>query len=112
MIHRYVVRDRKKNLSEETLYQVIKSPIITEKSTMGRENGQYFFTVESWATKFFIKQAVEKIFDVKVKSTNTVTVKGKALRFKGRPGTRSDTKKAMISLEEGYSIDLENGGLR
>ena len=111
MIHRYVVRDRKKNLSEETLYQVIKSPIITEKSTMGRENGQYFFTVESWATKLFIKQAVEKIFNVKVKSTNTVTIKGKTLRFKGRQGVRSDVKKAMICLEKGYSIDLEQGGL-
>jgi len=109
MIHRYVIRDRKKSLSQETLYQVIKSPIITEKSTIGRETGQYFFTVESWATKFFIKTAVEKIFNVKVKSVNTLTSKGKSLRFKGRPGVRSDFKKAMISLQDGYTIDLEKG---
>lgn len=109
MIHRYVVRDRKKSLSQETLYQVIKSPMITEKSTIGRENGQYFFTVESWATKFFIKTAVEKIFNVKVKSVNTLNLKGKSLRFKGRAGVRSDVKKAIVSLQEGYSIDFEKG---
>jgi len=111
MIHRYVVRDRSKTLSQETLYQVIKNPIITEKSTMGRENGQYFFIVESWANKFFIKEAVEKIFNVKVKSVNTLTLKGKSLRFKGRSGVRSDMKKAMISLKDGHSIDLETGEL-
>jgi len=109
MIHRYVVRDRKKTLSPETLYQVIKSPIVTEKSTIGRENNQYFFTVESWATKFFIKTAIEKIFNVKVKSVNTLNSKGKSLRFKGRAGVRSDVKKAIISLQSGYSIDLEKG---
>ncbi|MBM3631699.1 MAG: 50S ribosomal protein L23 [Alphaproteobacteria bacterium] len=109
MVHRYVIRDRHKNLSQETLYQVIKRPIVTEKSTLGREKGQYFFIVESWATKFFIKTAVEKIFNVKVKSVNTSTLKGKTLRFKGRSGVRSDVKKAMVSLQDGYSIDLEKG---
>ena len=109
MIHRYVVRDRQKKMSQETLYQVIKRPIVTEKSTLGREKGQYFFIVESWATKLFIKTAVEKIFSVKVKDVNTSIVKGKTLRFKGRSGVRSDIKKAMVSLQDGYSIDLEKG---
>jgi len=109
MVHRYVIRDRQKNLSQEALYQVIKKPIVTEKSTIGRENGQYFFIVESWATKFFIKTAVEKIFNVKVKSVNTSTLKGKTLKFKGRSGVRSDVKRAMVSLQAGHSIDLEKG---
>lgn len=109
MNHRYVLRDRQRLLSEEVLYTVLRTPIITEKST--RQQPHYFFLVAPWANKFSIKQAVEKIFNVKVKSVNTLCLKGKVKRFKGRLGVRSDTKKAMIALHDGYSLDISSGVL-
>ena len=96
-------------VSRARMYEVIRAPLITEKTTNGSEHGQVTFRVASDATKPEIKQAVEGLFKVKVKAVNTVTVKGKAKLFKGRPGTRSDWKKAIVSLAEGQKIDVTTG---
>jgi large subunit ribosomal protein L23 len=90
-------------------YDVIVRPVITEKSTMASENNQVVFNVRPEATKPQIKQAVERLFDVKVKAVNTLNRKGKVKRFKGIPGRRKDTKKAVVTLEEGQSIDVTTG---
>jgi large subunit ribosomal protein L23 len=90
-------------------YDVIKKPIITEKATMASENGAVVFQVAMDATKPKIKEAVEAIFGVKVKAVNTTITKGKAKKFRGRPGVRSDKKKAYVMLEEGNSIDVSTG---
>jgi large subunit ribosomal protein L23 len=90
-------------------YDVIKKPIITEKATMASENGAVVFQVAMDSTKVTIKEAVEAIFGVKVKAVNTTITKGKAKKFRGRPGVRSDKKKAYITLEEGNSIDVSTG---
>ena len=111
MIHRYVLRDRSQTLSEGALYEVLRAPIVTEKSTLLKEKGHYFFTVAPWANCFFIKKAVEKIFQVTVKSVNTSWLKGKRRRFRGKVGVRSDVKKAMVILQEGHKIHLEGGSL-
>ena len=91
------------------LYDVIVAPIITEKATMASEHNQVLFKVAGWATKPQIKQAVEALFDVKVKAVNTLISKGKVKRFRGRIGRRSDVKKAVVTLEEGQSIDVTTG---
>ena len=96
-------------VSRARMYEVIRSPLITEKTTNGSEHSQVTFRVSMDATKPEIKQAVEGLFKVKVKAVNTVTVKGKAKLFKGRPGTRSDWKKAIVSLAEGQKIDVTTG---
>jgi large subunit ribosomal protein L23 len=93
----------------ERIYRIILAPVITEKATLGGEHGQVVFKVANDATKPEIKSAIEKIFDVKVKAVNTLLVKGKTKRFKGRLGVRSDWKKAVVSLEEGHSIDVGAG---
>lgn len=90
-------------------YQVILSPVITEKATNGSAFNQVTFRVLASATKPLIKVAVEKIFDVKVKSVNTLNRKGKTKRFRGRPGQRSDVKLAVVTLAEGSKIDLTSG---
>jgi large subunit ribosomal protein L23 len=90
-------------------YDVIKKPIITEKATMASENGAVVFQVAMDSTKVTIKEAVEAIFNVKVKAVNTTITKGKAKKFRGRPGVRSDKKKAYVTLEEGNSIDVSTG---
>jgi large subunit ribosomal protein L23 len=90
-------------------YDVIVAPVITEKATIASENSQVVFKVADWATKPQIKQAVEALFDVKVKAVNTLITKGKIKRFRGRIGRRSDVKKAVITLEEGQSIDVTTG---
>lgn len=90
-------------------YDVILSPVITEKATTLSENNQVVFKVPKTATKPQIKEAVEKLFDVKVKSVNTLLVEGKQKVFRGRPGRRSDVKKAIVTLEEGQSIDVTTG---
>ena len=95
--------------SMERMYRVILAPVITEKATLAAEHGQVVFKVATDATKPEIKSAVEKIFDVKVKAVNTMVVKGKTKRFRGRMGMRSDWKKAVVSLEEGHSIDVGAG---
>lgn len=93
----------------ERLYDVILSPAITEKSTMMSEHNQVLFNVARSASKPDIKQAVETLFGVKVKSVNTLLRKGKVKRFRGVRGKQSDVKKAIVTLEEGHSIDVTTG---
>ena len=90
-------------------YDVIVKPIITEKATMASEGGAVVFQVAKAATKPQIKEAVEAVFGVKVKAVNTAITKGKAKKFRGRPGERSDVKKAYVTLEEGSAIDVTSG---
>jgi large subunit ribosomal protein L23 len=90
-------------------YDLIKKPIITEKATMASEHGAVVFQVAMDATKPQIKEAVEAVFGVKVKAVNTVVAKGKVKKFRGRPGERSDKKKAYVTLEEGNTIDVSTG---
>jgi large subunit ribosomal protein L23 len=95
--------------SDPRLYDVILSPIITEKATIASEHNQVIFKVAGTATKPQIKEAVEKLFDVKVKAVNTMVRKGKRKAFRGRPGVQSDVKKAVVTLEEGHRIDVTTG---
>ena len=90
-------------------YDIIKSPIITEKATNASEHNQVMFRVASHATKPQIKEAVEKLFDVKVKRVNTLVRKGKIRTFRGRRGQLSDVKNAIVTLEEGHTIDVTTG---
>ncbi len=90
-------------------FDVIVSPVITEKSTMASEANQVVFNVARWASKPDIKDAVEKLFNVKVKGVNTLIRKGKVKRFRGHKGQQSDVKKAVVTLEEGHSIDVTTG---
>ena len=90
-------------------YDVIRKPIITEKSTMASENGAVVFEVAMSANKPAIKDAVEALFGVKVKAVNTVVTKGKTKKFRGRPGKRRDVKKAYVTLVEGNTIDVSTG---
>jgi large subunit ribosomal protein L23 len=91
------------------LYDVIRRPIVTEKSTMASTANAVVFEVSKDATKPLIKEAVESLFSVKVKAINTVLTKGKVKRFRGRPGRRNDVKKAYVTLEEGHMIDVTTG---
>jgi large subunit ribosomal protein L23 len=90
-------------------YDVILSPHITEKSTLLSEHNAVVFKVAGTATKPQIKAAVEALFGVNVTGVNTMTQKGKTKRWKGRPYTRSDVKKAIVTLAEGQSIDVTTG---
>lgn len=96
-------------ISGERMYQAILSPLVTEKATGLSEQGQYVFRVALDASKPEIKQAVEGLFGVSVVAVNTLVMKGKTKRFKGRPGQRSDWKKAVVRLADGQSIDLTTG---
>ncbi|HUB12847.1 MAG TPA: 50S ribosomal protein L23 [Acetobacteraceae bacterium] len=102
-------RPRKPTLSREQMYALIRNPMITEKSTAVSQHRQYMFRVALDATKPQIKQAVEGVFNVKVVAVNTLVQKGKTKRFKGRPGRRSDLKKAFVRLAEGNEIDFTAG---
>ena len=93
-------------ISKAAAYDTILRPIITEKATMANENGQVTFAVPVTATKPEIKAAVEMLFDVEVRAVNTILLKGKTKMWKGRPGRRSNMKKAMVTLVEGQTIDL------
>ena len=95
--------------SDPRHYDVILSPLITEKATNASEHNKVIFKVAMTATKPQIKEAVEKLFDVKVKSVNTLRRKGKLRVFKGRYGRTSDTKRAIVTLEEGQKIDVTTG---
>ena len=90
-------------------YDVIRKPIITEKTTMASENGAVVFEVAIDSNKPQIKEAVEALFGVKVKAVNTVVTKGKVKRFRGMIGKRNDVKKAYVTLEEGNTIDVTTG---
>lgn len=93
----------------ERHYDIIVSPVITEKATMASENNQVIFRVSANATKPEVKEAVERLFDVKVKAVNTLVRKGKKKVFRGVSGKQSDFKKAIVTLEEGHSIDVTTG---
>jgi large subunit ribosomal protein L23 len=96
-------------ISAERMYDVVRAPLITEKATLLSEKNQFVFKVAENATKPEIKAAIESLFKVKVTAVNTLITKGKTKRFKGRPGVRSDVKKAFVTLAEGQSIDFTNG---
>jgi len=100
---------KKPVLSREAMYQVIRNPLITEKATSLSEHGQFVFRVAPDATKPEIKAAIEGLFGVTVLAVNTLVQKGKTKRFKGRPGRRSDVKKAFVKLAAGQSIDFTTG---
>ena len=95
--------------SDPRHYDVILSPVITEKATLASDKNQVMFKVARTATKPQIKEAVERLFDVKVIGVNTLVTKGKVKIFKGRKGQRSDVKKAVVTLAEGESIDVTTG---
>ena len=90
-------------------YDVIRKPLITEKTTMASEAGAVVFEVAIDSTKPQIKEAVEGLFGVKVKAVNTSITKGKVKRFRGQLGKRKDVKKAYVTLEEGNTIDVTTG---
>ncbi|MEM7429824.1 MAG: 50S ribosomal protein L23 [Pseudomonadota bacterium] len=96
-------------MSLEKHYDIIRSPVITEKSTLLSEHNQVMFNVAKKATKPEIKAAVEALFEVKVTAVNTLNRKGKVKRFRGMPGRQSDVKKAIVTLEDGQSIDVTTG---
>ena len=96
-------------LTKQQMYDVILAPVITEKATRTSEHNQVVFKVALDATKPEIKAAVEGVFGVTVTAVNTVRVKGKIKMFRGRPGRRSDYKKAMVTLAAGQSIDVTTG---
>ena len=106
------VRPRKKialQISQNKAYQVILNPLVTEKSTQQSEFNKMVFSVPVNATKIEVKSSIEKIFSVKVTSVNTILQKGKVKRFKGVLGRRSNTKKAIVTLAKGNTIDLSAG---
>ena len=96
-------------MSTQQYYDVIRAPIITEKATIASENNQIVFRVAIDADKKVIKEAVEALFDVKVKAVNTLRRKGKVKRFRGIPGRQNGMKKAIVTLEDGHSIDVTTG---
>lgn len=96
-------------MREADLYDVIRSPVITEKATMASEYNQVIFNVAKTASKPQIKEAVEKLFNVQVTAVNTLVRKGKAKRFRGRLGQQSDVKKAIVTLKDGDVIDITTG---
>ena len=96
-------------LSRQEMYDLIRSPLITEKATAASEHNQIIFRVPLTATKREVKAAVEGLFDVKVEAVNTIRVEGKSKRFRGHLGRRSDYKKAIVTLAEGSRIDVTTG---
>ncbi len=95
--------------SKERMYEILRSPVITEKATLASEHNQVTFRVPLDASKPEIKHAVEGLFEVQVLSVNTLVHKGKTKRFRGVPGRQKDTKKAVVRLAEGQSIDVTTG---
>ena len=96
-------------LSMERVYDVIMAPVITEKTNVGSERNQITFRVPLNASKPEIKFAVEELFRVRVKAINTLIRKGKSKRFRGRYGKQNDVKRAVVTLRDGYSIDVTTG---
>ena len=90
-------------------YDVIVAPVVTEKATVASEHNKVVFRVAAKATKPQIKEAVEKLFDVKVKKVNTLVRKGKLKMSRGSRGIQSDVKRAIVTLEEGHRIDVTTG---
>ena len=104
-------RGRKPNvkLSREAMYEILRNPVVTEKATLLGERNQLVFRVLMSSNKLEIKAAVEGLFGVTVTGVNTLIAKGKTKRFRGRPGQRSDVKKAYVTLAPGQSVDLTAG---
>ncbi len=96
-------------MSKFTNYDIIRAPVVTEKSTLASEHGQIVFDVAIDASKSDIKAAVEGLFSVKVKAVNTLVRKGKTKRFRNVKGVRNDVKKAIVTLVDGQSIDISTG---
>ncbi len=96
-------------LSRQQMYDIIRTPVITEKATNVSEHNQVIFRVPLTATKREVKAAVEGLFNVKVTAVNTIRVMGKTKRVRGRIGRRSDFKKAIVTLAEGQRIDVTTG---
>ena len=90
-------------------YDIIVAPVVTEKATVASEHNKVVFKVAAKATKPQIKDAIEKLFDVKVKSVNTLVRKGKTKVFRGNLGSQSNSKRAIVTLEEGHRIDVTTG---
>ncbi len=99
-------RHRAAHMTRESMYTIIRAPLITEKATALSERNQVVFRVSLEASKPEIKAAVQALFGVTVTNVNTLVQKGKRKRFKGRPGQRSDIKKAYVELAPGQTIDL------
>ena len=95
--------------SKPEYYDIIRRPIVTEKATMASESGAVVFEVAMDSSKPIIKEAVEALFNVKVKAVNTTISKGKIKRFKGQLGKRKNTKKAYVMVEDGNTIDVSTG---
>ena len=99
------MKNKLKQISLEKAYEIIKKPITTEKSTNLQQYNQYSFIVSKNSNSFEIKNAIEAIFKVKVSKVNTSILRGKGKTFKGQYGFRRDTKKAIVTLKEGNTID-------
>lgn len=106
-MRKYSGRDVKP--SKERMYELVRGPVVTEKATLISEHNQVTFWVPLNANKFEIKVAIEDLFKVKVKAVNTLRRKGKVKQFRGRTGKLVDTKKAVVTLVEGQSIDVMTG---
>ena len=96
-------------LTRQQMFDIIRSPVITEKATNASEHNQVIFRVPLTATKREVKAAVEGLFKVKVTGVNTIRVQGKLKRFRGRVGRRPDYKKAVVTLGEGQRVDVTTG---
>ena len=96
-------------LTRQQMFDIVRSPVITEKATNVSEHNQVIFRVPLTATKREVKAAVEGLFKVKVTAVNTIRVRGKRKRFRGRVGRRSDYKKAVVTLGEGQRVDVTTG---
>ena len=102
-------KNKLKEVDLNKSYKIIRKPIVTEKATKLSEFNKVVFEVSPESNKNEIKGAVEKLFSVKVKAVNIINIKGKLKRFKGVLGKRNDIKKAVITLEEGNTIDISAG---
>ena len=97
-------------MNNEKIFSVLRAPRVSEKTARLQEvSNQYVFEVSNDATKADVKAAVEKLFDVKVEAVNTVLRKGKTKAFRGRVGRQSDSKRAVVTLADGHSIDVTTG---
>ena len=104
-----VIRRVTTTLTRRQMFDIIRFPVITEKATNVSEHNQVIFRVPLTATKHQVKAAIEGLFNVKVAAVNTIRVRGKLKRFRGRMGQRSDYKKALVTLGEGQRIDVTTG---
>ncbi len=101
-------KDVKKQITEN-MYDIIRYPVITEKSMRNQESNKFTFRVAKDVCKGDVKDAIEAIFNVEVKTVNTVTTPGKSKRFRGHMGKRQDYKKAIVTLVDGQNIDFTTG---